>query len=228
MRRSLHARCLSAFAVMLVAALLAAVLVPGRRLAAAAQPLDLDHMVPRSFAAWNMDSRSRATLVNPQEGELESRLYQQVLSRTYVHGPTGRQVMLSVAYGENQTRSRDLHVPEICYPAGGFRLLRTENAELQTPAGVVPVRRIVAERLHRREPLTYWVVVGRQATTGAMRSKLIALSYGLTGIIPDGLVFRVSTVGVPDDEAFEVQAAFVNALLERLPRADRERLTGVL
>src|SRR6478735_5792082 len=104
MRPSLDTRCLASLAVMLASVLLGALLVPSHHLAAAGQTLDLEHLVPRGFGGWEMDSRARATLVNPQERDLESRLYQQVLSRTYVHGPTGRQVMLSVAYGENQTR----------------------------------------------------------------------------------------------------------------------------
>lgn len=228
MRPSFRIRCVGACAMMLLAALLAFALVPNQHLAAAGRAIDLEQLVPLRFGAWELDARARATLVDPQQGDLESRLYQQVLSRTYVHVPSRTQVMLSVAYGENQSRSRDLHVPEVCYPAGGFRLVRTEDGELLTAAGSLPVRRIVAERLHRREPLTYWVVVGKRATTGAVRSKLIALSYGLTGTVPDGLIFRVSTVGARDDEAFALQASFVNELLEGLPRQDRERLTGVL
>jgi EpsI family protein len=225
-RAALFRRACIASALMAVAIMLAVLLVP-RAIGGSTGGPDLEALVPPRFGSWTLDARPAAALVNPQEADAASQVYSQVLSRTYVDASSGASVMLSIAYGPNQTRSHDLHVPDICYPAGGFRIERVAAGEFVTPDNVtVPVRKLIAQRLQRREPLTYWLVVGGQATTGPVRAKLLALSYGLRGRIADGLVFRVSTVGLPDDLAFRRQEEFIHALFDHLPPADRVRLSG--
>lgn len=200
---------------------------PSVRLADRNAKVSLETMVPRQFAGWTMDERQSAVIVNPEAGELVSRIYNQVLSRTYIHGPSRHPVMLSIAYGENQTRSNDLHVPDVCYPAGGFQIKESVRSEMVLRQGSIPVKHLVAQRLQRREPLTYWVIIGEKLATGAIDAKLAALSYGLRGTIPDGIIFRVSTTGLPDDVAFATQREFVQDLFDSLPSASRKRLAGL-
>ena len=66
-----------------------------------------------------------------------SRIYQQVLARNYIHVPSGRTVMLSIAYGENQSHSNDLHVPDVCYRAGGYQIEKSSRGELSTRQGAM-------------------------------------------------------------------------------------------
>lgn len=224
---SINTRAISILLAVLVTALVALWVRPTERLAEQAGKLELENLIPHEFAGWVLDERQSAAVVNPQAGDLQGRIYQQVLSRTYIHAASQRSIMLSIAYGENQNRSNDLHVPDVCYSAGGFRIERSELGEIQTAQGDISVKRLVAQRLQRREPLTYWTIIGDRVATSAVGSKLIALSYGLRGTVPDGMIFRVSSVGVPDEQAFANQQEFVKNLMDALPSHGRKRLAGL-
>jgi EpsI family protein len=212
---------------MCVTALLTRWIEPSIRLADQAGKISLETMIPREIGPWRLDERQSAAIVVPQEGGLVSRIYQQVLSRTYIHGPSGRAVMLSIAYGENQSHSHDLHVPDVCYPAGGYQIEHSSRGELLLRQGSIPVKRLVTQLHQRREPLTYWAIVGDRVATSAVGAKLTALAYGLRRIIPDGIIFRVSTVGLPDDMAFATQQEFVQELFDMLSSQDRQRLAAL-
>jgi EpsI family protein len=224
---SINSRALFILLAVLLAAIVAVLVRPTARLVEQVGPLELENLIPREFAGWVLDERQSAAVVNPQAGVLQERIYQQVLSRTYIHAASQRSIMLSIAYGENQNRSNDLHVPDVCYSAGGFRIESKELGSIQASQGAIPVKRLVAQRLQRREPLTYWTIIGDQVATSAVGSKLIALSYGLRGTVPDGMIFRVSSVGVPDDQAFANQQEFVKNLMDALPSDGRKRLAGL-
>lgn len=212
---------------MCTTALLTRWIVPSIRLADQGEKVSLESMIPRQIGNWHLDERQSAAIVIPQEGGLVSRIYQQVLARNYIHVPSGRTVMLSIAYGENQSHSHDLHVPDVCYPAGGYQIEKSSRGELSTRQGAIPVKRLVTQLNQRREPLTYWAIVGDQVATSALDTKLTALAYGLRRMIPDGIIFRVSTVGLPDDAAFTTQQEFVQELFDRLSSQDRKRLAGL-
>jgi len=224
---SINSRALSILLMVVLAAVAAVLIRPTERLVEQAGRLELENLIPHEFGGWVQDERQSSAVVNPQAGDLQGRIYQQVLSRTYIHAASQRSIMLSIAYGENQNRSNDLHVPDVCYSAGGFKIERAEQGSIETSQGFIPVKRLIAQRLQRREPLTYWTIIGDQVATSAVGSKLIALSYGLRGTVPDGMIFRVSSVGVPDEEAFAIQQEFVKGLLDALPNDGRKRLAGL-
>lgn len=200
---------------------------PTVRLADRNEKFTLDTMIPRQFGEWAMDERQSAAIVNPEAGELVSRIYNQVLSRTYIHGASRRSVMLSIAYGEDQSRPNDLHLPDVCYPSGGFQIKDAVRSEMVLRQGSIPVKHLVAQRLQRREPLTYWALIGDKVATSAIDAKLTGLSYGLRGMVPEGIIFRVSTVGSPDEIAFATQREFVQDLFDSLSSASRKRLAGL-
>lgn len=200
---------------------------PSIRLAERGGKLSLETAVPRHFGEWAMDERQSAAIINPEVGDLVSRIYHQVLSRTYIHGPSQRSVMLSIAYGEDQSHSHELHVPDVCYPSGGFQIKEASRDELVLRQGVIPVKRLVTQRAQRREPLIYWAIIGEQVAASATEAKLAALSYGLRRTVPDGLIFRVSTVGLTDEAAFAVQKEFVQDLMNALSSENRKRLAGL-
>ena len=224
---SINIRALFVLLAMLLTVVLAVSVRPTERLVEQTGKLELENLIPREFAGWKLDERQSAAVVSPQATGLQERIYQQVLSRTYIHAASQRSIMLSIAYGENQNRSNDLHVPDVCYSAGGFRIERKELGNIQASQGLIPVKRLIAQRLQRREPLTYWTIIGDQVATSAVGSKLIALSYGLRGTVPDGMIFRVSSVGVADEQAFVNQQEFVKNLMDALPSDGRKRLAGL-
>ena len=115
----------------------------------------------------------------------------------------------------------------MCYPAQGFTLHRNEASQLTTPYGEIPARRLATTLGPRQEPVTYWFTVGDQAVIGRTQKRLIDLRYGLTGRIPDGLLFRVSSIDADPAQAYRQQDVFVAQLLAAVSPAERKRLSGL-
>jgi len=87
-------------AVMVLAALAAVALTPTRKLAQE-QLVSLEVLIPQSFADWQLDPGIAPVTVSPDVQAKLDKIYNQVLSRTYVNS-SGERIMLSVAYGGNQ------------------------------------------------------------------------------------------------------------------------------
>jgi len=198
---------------------------PSVEQAAHAPALRLDELIPARFGRWREAPAGPLQVVNPQQQALLERSYTQALARTYVH-EDGYRIMLSLAYGANQ-RAREVHLPEVCYPAQGFVIQAAEAGVLATAFGSIPVRRLFATLGTRQEPLTYWVTIGDVAVEGKMQKRLVDLRYGLSGRVPEGLLFRVSSIDRTLARAFRRQAEFVDELLSALPPAERARLSGL-
>ncbi len=208
------------------AALAAWQLTPTRPLATQHGELELETQIPKQFGDWRVDSSAGAALVNPQQDALLKQIYTQILTRTYVNS-VGQRVMLSIAYGNDQRDGMQLHYPEVCYPAQGFQLRSNRPVELSLAGSSVPARRLETVLGGQRyEPVTYWTVIGDVAVRGGMAKKLVEMRYGFSGLIPDGLLFRVSTIGRETQAEFAVQQAFAETLLVTLPLPLRARLAG--
>lgn len=209
------------------AASLAAVLArPRARIADAGPPVVLAALVPKRFGTWRDEPQAVAQVVNPQTQALLDKLYSQILTRTYVNG-RGYRIMLSVAYGGDQREGLRAHKPEVCYPAQGFTLGHTEPVVLATPYGGIAARRMLAVLGNRHEPVTYWHTIGNRAVDGSLEEKLAEMKFGLTGRIPDGLLFRISSIDPDEARAGRMQEDFVRQLLAAVPPADRLRLAGL-
>lgn len=211
---------------MLAAAGLAYALTPRERIADLGPKLDLETMIPRQFSQWKLDETVLPLIADPQQQALINKIYNQTLSRTYLNAK-GERVMLSIAYGGNQSDEMAVHKPEVCYPAQGFQLLKNTRGNLQTSGGSIPVKRLVATHGPRIEPITYWITLGDEVPEGGVKWKLAQLKYGLTGKIPDGLLFRVSSIQPDDHAAYDLQSRFVNDLLQAVPREHRVKLAGI-
>ena len=85
---------------------------------------------------------------------------------------------------------------------------------------------MVAEREARFEPVSYWMRVGNDIATGVVDRQVIRLKYGLRGIIPDGALIRVSTVGLSEKTSFKVQDQFIRDFLGAVASQDRKFFTG--
>lgn len=225
-------RCLRlAPAILMVVAMIAApalakVLKPGIRMADQGARVLLETMLPKEFGGWRGVPASQAIVANPRSAETLNRIYTQTLSRTYVN-PRGRQVMLSVAYGADQRDGMEVHYPEVCYPAQGFHLISADQGMLTTPFGSLRVKRLQTVQGQRREPITYWTMVGDHQTFGGTEKKLIEIRYALAGLIPDGLLFRVSSVAEDSAAAYREQDQFIAQLLAAMSPPGRKRLSGL-
>jgi len=200
-------------------------LTPTQKVADARANFNLDTMIPKSFAGWTIDNSVVPLTPDPNQKELIAALYDQTLSRTYVNAQ-GQRVMLSIAYGGDQSKQLQLHLPEVCYVAQGFDMLKDRRDELATGFGKLPVKRLVARQNARNEPITYWVTIGDKAVMSGLDQKLQRFMYGLSGRIPDGMLVRVSTIEADEGNAYKVQDRFVNQMLGALDPQARSRLLG--
>jgi EpsI family protein len=75
------------------------------------------------------------------------------------------------------------------------------------------MNRLVARRGSRVEPIGYWMRIGDAIATGMLDAHEIRFRFALHGEIPDGLLFRVSSLGLPPDQAEAVQGRFIRDLL---------------
>jgi EpsI family protein len=213
-------------ALMVAASVGAVVARPGTKAADLGPAISLENIVPKQFGDWREDPQQIVQVVNPQTQELLDKLYSQVLTRAYVNAE-GYRIMLSLAYGSDQRGALQAHKPEVCYPAQGFTLHRTEASQLVTPFGEIPAQRLFTSRGPREEPVTYWFTVGDKAVQGMLQKRLVDLRYGLTGRIPDGMLFRVSSIDPDQARANRMQDQFVKQLLQAVSPAERKRLSGL-
>ncbi len=210
---------------MLAAALLAYVLTPHRLMARTHDAFDIDAHIPRAFGDWK-ELPGLQPIKPPPDG-LEAEIYNQEVSRAYVDGQ-GRAVMLVIAYGESQSDRLQLHHPEVCYTAQGFRVSKpvTTPFDWSETSKPIPLTRLTATREGRIEPIVYWMRIGYDVTNSNWARNALKLKYGLRGWIPDGALFRVSTIGVPMEQSAEVEEKFIGDLLNSVPPDTREFMIG--
>lgn len=212
-------------AAMVCASALTGALTPTVRLAEQQGQFKLETMIPAAFGQWQVDASIVPLQADPEQQELLEKIYDQTLSRTYVDRD-GQRVMLSIAYGGDQSRALQIHLPEVCYVAQGFDMLDSRNDILDTGHGMVPVKRLVAKQNARNEPITYWITVGDKAIKSGIEQKMQRFAYGLSGKIPDGMLVRVSTIGPDAASAYQVQDRFIKDMLAVVGGRDRIRLMG--
>jgi EpsI family protein len=200
-------------------------LTPHQKLSQTQDQFSLEAMIPTRFADWSVDASIVPLTPDPERQSVIERIYDQTLSRTYVN-KAGERVMLSIAYGGDQSRALQLHLPEVCYVAQGFEMLKAGDGELATRFGAVPVKRLVARQNSRNEPITYWITIGDKAIKSGIEQKIQRLAYGLSGKIPDGMLVRVSTIQADASDAYRIQDRFVGEMLDVLAPKDRARLLG--
>jgi len=187
--------------------------------------IDLEALVPKVIGGWrSVDQVVQA--VNPETQALLDRLYSQILGRTYVNRE-GYAVMLSISYGADQRGSMEAHKPEVCYPAQGFKVTSNTADTLDTAFGAIQAKRLDTNMGSRREPLTYWFTVGENAVTNRFQKRLVEMKMIITGEIPDGLLFRVSSIDQDPQHAWAMQDAFVTDLLAEASPSARKRLAGL-
>jgi EpsI family protein len=185
----------------------------------------LEDAIPKQFGDWRL-MPSSALVVNPQTQELLDKLYSQTLSRTYVDSQ-GYRIMLSLAYGDDQRGGLQAHMPEVCYPAQGFKVNSLQDHVITTPFGQITGKRLSTSLGQRLEPITYWFALGEQAVQSRWEKRLIEIRLGLTGQVPDGLLFRVSSIDPDTERAYAKHEEFVAALLASANPAQRVKLAGV-
>ena len=212
-------------ALMLLAAAMASRLRPNIILADERTPINLQAMVPTTFGDWKEQHNVLAQIVDPQRQQTSDKLYSETLSRSYVNGKDYR-IMLSIAYGTNQSKALQLHTPELCYPAQGFTLLGRQTGRIDSLGRPISTIRLETSLGQRHEPLTYWTVVGNHNVTGGIDKKLTEMHYALAGRIPDGMLVRVSSIDRETEAAYAMQNQFATEMIQAIAPEHRSRFAG--
>jgi len=182
----------------------------------------LEKLVPESFGAWRYEAASG--LVLPPADQLRDKIYSQLATRVYTR-PDGAAVMLLVAYSGAQDGTIQVHRPEVCYPASGYKLTTIAAHETPLAPGLaIPSRYIVAEADLRREQLIYWTRVGDYFPTKWSEQHMAVIKENFAGIIPDGVLVRMSTVSGDDARGF--LDAFARDLYVAIGQRLRQVLVG--
>jgi EpsI family protein len=186
----------------------------------------LEALVPAQFGAWRLDPVAAGMVRPAVEAAKAYEMYDQILERVYLDD-AGDRVMVSVAYGRRQSVGLQMHRPDVCYRTGGFTVSGEQAGQLVLPSHALPVTRLVAQMPGRHEPITYWRLLGDHLVVDDADFKWSQFKSGMQRAIPDGLLFRVSTLDTSAARAYAVQTRFVQALDAALTPAQRARLMGL-
>lgn len=202
---------------------------PTHKIADDGERVDLEKIIPKQFNNWHIVNMA-AQVVNPETAAALNKIYAQTLSRVYENTKSQR-VMLSIAYGRDQSDQVGAHLPEGCYGGQGFAINRIEKKQLNTAFGYIPVMQLLASKSDRIEPITYWLTTGKKVAYPGWETKKIKLHYALNGSIPDGLLMRVSSIAssisaADIDTAFSIQKTFADDLLATVSPLQRLHLIG--
>lgn len=208
----------SAFALTSAAAIAAAPRKSERRLAVQ----KLEQIIPLRVGPWQFATNA-GVVVPSEEGPVDS--YDQVLTRTY-DADGLPSVMLLIAYGSTQGGSLQLHRPETCYPGQGFRTSSFSDLTLSGgPTESIAARTFTATRDDRIERLLYWTRIAESFPRTTAEEYLAIIRSTLKGVVPDGVLVRISSIGSDIARSDQAIAGFAAALIDA-PAAAGQILVG--
>lgn len=188
--------------------------------------MDLEAEIPTSFGGWEVTPSNAMILPDAPEGSLADQLYDQTVSRLYT-SDTELPVMLVIAYGGTQSDLLQLHRPEVCYKAVGFQITYSKAVELTVfNNATLPARRLLAETNERVEPILYWSRIGDYLPTSGAEQRFMKLRNEMKGLIPDGVLVRLSSYAGAGEETYATLERFARLLVETVRPEVRPALLG--
>jgi EpsI family protein len=186
----------------------------------------LEDLVPRAFGMWS-ELPSNSVVVPESDDSLAARLYAQTVTRVFVNNSDGTAVMALFAYGDTQSDQLQLHRPEVCYPAFGFEVVESKAVDIGLAGGaVIPARRLTAKSSMRTEHVAYWTRIGEYLPQSGQDQRAAKLRTAFQGIIPDGILVRLSNLQTTSDEGFAVNQRFAAQFIEAMPKDGLPALVG--
>lgn len=180
-------------------------------------------LVPGPFAGWKVLSQGGVVL--PPPDALRDRLYDNLVTRAYER--LGSQpVMLLIAYNNEQNGVLQVHRPEVCYPVGGYQLSETIKTEMLIGGANIPANIFTAQSVSRTEQVIYFTRVGNSFPRSWSEQRFSVVKANLAGDIPDGLMMRVSILGITQKQAKPILADFMREFFRASPRQLQKLLTG--
>lgn len=212
-------------ALMISAPVIAWVLTPTKSISDIATHIDMEAVIPTSFGNWHISETAVKQIPTAEQEQTLNSIYSQIVTRTYV-SDQGETVMLSVAYGSKQSKQLRAHRQEVCYAAQGFKIEQLQHVTLEIKDTGVPATQMIARMGQRSEPVTYWFTMGNRVVRSLMDRELTQLKYAATGYLPDGYLFRISTISRDTDKAFVTQRQFISELFAVLDNQLASKLIG--
>lgn len=198
---------------------------PRQLLAHTRTAYDYEALMPTRFGEWVQLPLQQGQVVDPGLADTLSRFYSQTVTRAYTDEAQNL-VMLSLAYGEVQSDAMRVHLPEVCYTAQGFDVTTLGERPLQLGATTIPLSLAAAMQGQREEMIAYFVRIGESVVGRGMRRKLAQMEYSLNGLIPDGLLLRVSSFGHDTEAAFGLHRRFISQLFDAAGPQQRQAIFG--
>ncbi|WP_298833590.1 exosortase C-terminal domain/associated protein EpsI [uncultured Piscinibacter sp.] len=192
---------------------------------AAGLAVELDRVFPDRIGDWQVDREAAAFVRAADRRGRQTGLFDQVLERTFID-PSGRRVMLSVAYLGSQSSDMQLHRPEVCYRAGGFRVGGLHAARLEIGGRMLPVTRLMAEMPGRPEPITYWTIVDGEVGSATQPSWWERLKRAARRRETNGVLVRISSIDRVADRAFKLHGEFAAELARGMSGTGRQLVLG--
>jgi EpsI family protein len=174
----------------------------------------LDDIVPKAIGPWKFVATSG--VIVPPNDQLSRALYSNLMTRIYSDG-RNPPVMLLVAQSGSQTGVLQIHRPETCYTASGYRISGVTPHPMQVGSTTVPVNSMDASADGVTEHVIYWTRVGDRMPANWKQQRLAVAEQNLRGFIPDAILVRVSTVRDDAAGARATLEAFIQTLIASLP-----------
>jgi len=183
-------------------------------------------LFPRQFGSWRTATVSE--LVMPPESDLANKLYQHILTRTYLND-RGQSVMFLAAYNNVQLNNVQLHRPEICYYASGFSIDESRPYDIAlAPNETVYARAVKASMGSRVENILYWTRIGEEMPQSWSGQRLSMTKANLEGYLADGLLLRMSVIDPDFDRATEQMVGFIKDMIAHTGPKTHALMTGLV
>lgn len=167
--------------------------------------------VPKQVGGWREVTASGVIL--PPPDTTRDRLYDNLVTRTFA-GPELPTIMFLLAYNNAQAGVVQVHRPEVCYPAGGFKLTPTQAIDLPVGEKTVPANVFTAASPRRVEEVLYFTRLGSAFPRSWVDQRLAVVDANLRGQIPDGMMLRVSVIGPPRPVAVAAMTDFIDQFFQ--------------
>ncbi|WP_084192453.1 exosortase-associated protein EpsI, V-type [Parasphingorhabdus marina] len=184
-----------------------------------------EKLIPKTVGAWEFETSSG--LVLPPPDALSDRLYDNLVTRTY-SSEQNPLMMFLTAYSNTQDGVLQVHRPEICYPAGGYELTPTQATKIDNGVGgTIDANIFTASSRGRTEHVLYWTRIGDYFPLAWSDQRLAVIRANLRGVIPDGVLVRISTIVPEMDEALPLMSKFAAQLNQNMNAQGRALLSGI-
>jgi EpsI family protein len=193
-----------------------------RRHEAILSGVPLKTVIADRVASWTRAQYSNAILPDAEPTDV----YDQIVSRAYT-SPNWPPIMLVVAYGAAQSGLMKVHRPEVCYTSAGFKIVKPQVVAIPLQDGrIIPANTFLGERQDRNEHVLYWTRISNAFPGNLIDQRIVMFEQGLSGVIPDGVLVRLSTLCPDWALAQSALTAFASGLVTNSSPLGRALLIG--